>query len=144
MGDRSSCPSAWALESVRTRSTKRLEADTSRGRKANGKFTTWPEEEEITRPIREYLTALDQAAPEAAQSEDVDNDMPPGNAPATPKVTSLTDPAAAWTNKGQVKVGFAYSTNYLIDTRRAIILDVEATPATTALTYRGSTRARRV
>ena len=43
-------------------------------------------------------------------------------------MTSLTDPAAAWTNKGQ-KVGFAYGTNYLIDTRRAIIVDVEATPA---------------
>jgi hypothetical protein len=106
-----------------------IEADASRGRKVNGKLTTWPEEEEITRPIREYLTALDQAAAEAAQSEDADNDMPPGNLSATPKVTSLTDPAAAWTNKGQVKVGFAYSTNYLIDTRRAIILDVEATPA---------------
>jgi hypothetical protein len=36
---------------------------------------------------------------------------------------------AAWTNKGQVKVGFAYGTNYLIDLQRAIIVDVEATPA---------------
>jgi hypothetical protein len=53
----------------------------------------------------------------------------PGNPPEAPKVTSLTDPLAAWTNKGQVKVGFAYGTNYLIDTRRPIILDVEATPA---------------
>src|SRR5262249_51803344 len=106
-----------------------IEADASRGRKVNGKLTTWPEEEEITRPIREYLTALDQAVAETAQSEDAHSDMPPGNAAVTPKVTSLTDPAAAWTNKGQVKVGFAYSTNYLIDTRRAIILDVEATPA---------------
>jgi hypothetical protein len=70
------------LESVRTRSTKRLEADASPGRKANGNFTTWPEEEGIARPAREYLTALNQAAPEAAQSEDVHNDMPPGNAPA--------------------------------------------------------------
>ena len=49
--------------------------------------------------------------------------------PAAPKLTSLKDPAAAWTNKGQTKVGFAYDTNYLIDTRRAIIVDVEATPA---------------
>jgi hypothetical protein len=44
-------------------------------------------------------------------------------------VTSLTDPAAAWTNKGQTKVGSAHGTNHLIDTRRAIIVDVEATPA---------------
>jgi hypothetical protein len=49
--------------------------------------------------------------------------------PAPPKVTSLTDPTAAWTNKGQRKVGFAYGANYLIDLQRAIIVDVEATPA---------------
>src|SRR6201993_4388156 len=57
------------------------------------------------------------------------NDMPPGNPPTSPKVTSLTDPTAAWTNKGQMKVGFAYGTNYLIDLQQAIIVDVEATPA---------------
>lgn len=28
-----------------------------------------------------------------------------------------------------MKVGFAYGTNYLIDLQRAIIVDVEATPA---------------
>jgi hypothetical protein len=107
-----------------------IEADASRGRKVDGKLTTWPEAEKITRPVGEYLAALDQAAAaEAAESESVESDMPPGNPPAAPKVTSLTDPAAAWTNKGQVKVGFAYGTNYLIDTRRAVILDVEATPA---------------
>jgi hypothetical protein len=55
--------------------------------------------------------------------------MPPGNKPAEPKSTSLTDPAAAWTNKGQMKAVFAYGTNYLIDTTAAIIVDVEATPA---------------
>jgi len=107
-----------------------IEADASRGRKVDGKPTTWPEAEKITRPVREYLAALDQAAPvETPESESADSEMPPGSPPAAPKVTSLTDPAAAWTNKGQVKVGFAYGTNYLIDTQRAIILDVEATPA---------------
>ena len=61
--------------------------------------------------MREYSVALDQtAAAEAAKTEDADNDMPPGNPPAAPKVTSLTDPTAAWTNKGQMKVGFAYGT----------------------------------
>jgi Transposase DDE domain len=79
--------------------------------------------------VQEYLAALDKAAVEAAETKDVDNDLPPGAPPAPPKVTSLTDLAAAWTNKGQTKVGFAYGTNYLIDTRRAIIVDVEATPA---------------
>jgi transposase len=107
-----------------------IEADASRGRKVDGKLTTWPEAEKVTRPVREYLAALDQtAAAEATKTEDADNDMPPGNPPAAPKVTSLTDPTAAWTNKGQMKVGFAYGTNYLIDLQRAIIVDVEATPA---------------
>jgi hypothetical protein len=55
--------------------------------------------------------------------------MPPGNPPAPAKVTSLTDPTAAWTNKGQRKVGFAYGANYLIDLQQAIIVDAEATPA---------------
>jgi hypothetical protein len=33
------------------------------------------------------------------------------------------------TNKGQMKAGFAYRDNYLIDTKAAVIVDVEATPA---------------
>ena len=106
-----------------------IEADASAGRKVDGKPTAWPETEKLTRPVREYLAALDQAASGAAKTEDADNDMPPGNPPAPPKVTSLTDPTAAWTNKGQRKVGFAYGANYLIDLQQAIIVDVEATPA---------------
>lgn len=106
-----------------------IEADASAGRKVDGKLTAWPETEKLTRPVREYLAALDQAASAAAKTEDADNDMPPGNPPAPPKVTSLTDPTAAWTNKGQRKVGFAYGANYLIDLQQAIIVDVEATPA---------------
>jgi transposase len=107
-----------------------IEADAAAGRKVDGKLTTWPEAEKLARPVREYLAALDQAAAaEAAKTEDADHDMPPGNPPTPPKVTSLTDPSAAWTNKGQRKVGFAYGTNYLIDLQRAIIVDVEATPA---------------
>ena len=105
-------------------------ADASSGRKVDGKLTVWPETEKLTRPVREYLAALEQAAAaEAAKTEDADDDMPPGNPTAPPKVTSLTDPTAAWTNKGQRKVGFAYGANYLIDLQRAIIVDVEATPA---------------
>src|SRR5215467_6485643 len=51
-----------------------IEADASRGRKVDGKLTTWPEEEKLTRPVREYLAALDQAAAaEAAGTKDADN-----------------------------------------------------------------------
>jgi hypothetical protein len=56
-------------------------------------------------------------------------DEPSGNASSEPKVTSLTDPTAAWTSKGRMKVCFAYGINYLIDTDAAIIVDVAATPA---------------
>jgi hypothetical protein len=55
--------------------------------------------------------------------------MPAGNPPSEPQVTSLTDPAAAWTSKGRSKLSFAYGTNYLIDNKLAVIIDVEATPA---------------
>jgi hypothetical protein len=67
-------------------------------------------------------------AAETTGSDDGDS-TPRGNPPSDPKFTSLTDPAAAWTNKGQMKAVFAYGTNYLIDTKKAVIVDVEATPA---------------
>jgi len=37
----------------------------------------------MTRPVREYLAALDEAAVETAETEDVANDMPP--APRLPR-----------------------------------------------------------
>src|ERR1700684_3127286 len=39
-----------------------IEADASLRRKAEGKLTAWPEAEDVSRPVREYLDALDQAA----------------------------------------------------------------------------------
>jgi hypothetical protein len=63
--------------------------------------------------VREYLEALDAAEePEA----------PPKNVP-------LTDPAARWTAAPGGPAFFAYSTNYLIDVKAGVIVDVEATPA---------------
>jgi hypothetical protein len=62
------------------------------------------------------------AAAETAESHESDDDEPSGNPASEPKYTSLTDPAAAWTNKGQMKALFAYATNYLIDTDHAVIL----------------------
>ncbi len=80
--------------------------------------------------MREYLDALEQAAAAEAKSEAKrDDDMPPGNLASEPQVTSLTDPTAAWTSKGCSKLAFACGTNYLIDNKLAIIVDVEATPA---------------
>ena len=46
-----------------------------------------------------------------------------------PKFISPADPAARWTGAHGGQAFFAYSTNYLIDTDNAIIIDVEATTA---------------
>ena len=64
-----------------------------------------------TRAVREYLAALD------AQGE-------PGTVPAS---ISPTDPGARWTAVDGPAF-YAYSTNYLIDVKAGIIVDVEATP----------------
>ncbi len=66
----------------------------------------------ISRPVREYLAALDQAEVEKN----------------TPKNISLTDPAAQW-SAAWGPAFYAYSTNYLVDTAAGIVVDVEATPA---------------
>jgi transposase len=70
----------------------------------------WGNPEEATRPVREYLAALEET-----------------NDPGTPrKSISLTDPAASWTAAPGGPAFFAYSTNYLIDLKAGIIVDVEA------------------
>ena len=65
------------------------------------------------RAVREYLEALDEQP----------TDQP------LPKSLSTTDPNARWSAAHNRMASFAYSTNYLIDTEHAIILDVEATPS---------------
>jgi transposase len=69
----------------------------------------WGHLSDVTRPVREYLAALNAANP-----------------PAEPqKYVSLTDPAASWTTIQGPPV-FTYSTNYLVDVKAGIIVDVEA------------------
>jgi hypothetical protein len=68
------------------------------------------------RAIEEYLSVLDDAAFGAATE-------------VTPKFISPSDPAARWTGAHGGQAFFGYSTNYLIDTDNAIIVDVEATTA---------------
>jgi transposase len=71
---------------------------------------------EASRAVREYLATLGEAAWGAAT--DVE-----------PKFVSPADPAAQWTGAMRGSAFFAYATNYLIDPRHAVILDVEATRA---------------
>ena len=91
-----------------------IEADASRFARIEGGID-WSEAASVSRPVGEYLAALD-------------GDSPPINPERKPRALSPTDPAAAWTTRGRYKVMFGYSLNYLIDMAHAVIVDVEATP----------------
>ena len=112
-----------------------IEADASYAQRVEG--PTLPSERAdpacATRPVREYLAALDVAAARVAGAVDgMDEQEQPERLAAEPapaKSLSLTDPAAAWTSKGARKASFAYAVNYLVDLKRAIVVDVEASPA---------------
>jgi transposase len=91
-----------------------IKADASRQRGVPGsEEIDWHDPVLATRPVREYLSALDREAATGVM----------------PKSVSLTDPQARWTAAPGGPAFFAYSTNYLIDTECGVILDVEATPA---------------
>ena len=89
-----------------------VKADANRQRGVPGAEANWPDRQSISRPVREYLAALDQAEVEKN----------------TPKNISLTDPAAQWSAAGGPAF-YAYSANYLIDVAAGTVVDVEATPA---------------
>jgi transposase len=68
---------------------------------------------QASRAVREYLEAIDaDGRPETMR-----------------KNISITDPAAEWTCAPGGPAFFAYSTNYLVDVRFGVIVDVEATSA---------------
>jgi transposase len=69
-----------------------------------------------SRAVSEYLDAL---------HEDGSSIAPP----TPPKRVSQTDPLARWTSAPGGPAYYAYSTNYLVDTKAGVIVDVEATPA---------------
>jgi transposase len=73
----------------------------------------WPAPEQRSRAVRDYLAALDEAEPVGA----------------TPKYLSMTDPAARWTAAPGCPAFYAYSTNYLVDVKLGVIVDVEETAA---------------
>jgi hypothetical protein len=74
--------------------------------------------ETIARPVREYLDALDEAAPPSPDEPE----------PQDPKHVSEIDPQSAFSQKAGYD-RFAYAVNPLLDTETQLILDVEATPA---------------
>jgi transposase len=91
-----------------------VKADASRVRRVSGDEFPYGDldPERGTRAVREYLEALDEAGEMSAR-----------------KSISLTDPAASWTAAPGGPAFFAYSTNYLVDVKAGIVLDVEATAA---------------
>jgi transposase len=94
-----------------------VKADASRDSAVPG--ADWPQRRldatQATRAVREYLAGIDE---EASRRLEVDR-----------KSISLTDPAAEWTCAPGGPAFFGYSTNYLVDVRAGVIVDVEATSA---------------
>jgi len=88
-----------------------IEADANRQRSVAA--TDWKTPEAASRSVREYLAVLDENT--WGEATDVQ-----------PKFISESDPAAQWTAAKDGPAIFAYSDNYLIDLRSAVILDVEA------------------
>jgi transposase len=96
-----------------------IKADAHRARGFAGKEgIEWDRAGRKSRAVREYLEALDNDEQAVRAHE------------ATRKAISLTDPASSWTSALGGPAFYAYSTNYLIDVDSAIILDVQASPAT--------------
>ena len=87
-----------------------IKADVKQQRRvASDSDIDWGDPDQATRPIREYLAALEET-----------------NDPQPTKEISLTDPAASWTAAAGGFPFFAYSVNYLVDLQVGIIVDVDA------------------
>jgi transposase len=92
-------------------------ADANKQRSIPGK--EWDKKRDAqtaSRPVKEYLATLDDAAFGAASD-------------VTPKFVSPSDPAAQWTGAMRGPAFFAYADNYLIDVKFGVIVDVEASRA---------------
>ena len=82
-----------------------IKADAHRQRRVPGKEAIdWGDPTQATRPVREYLSALEET------------NTPHQHAP---KAISLTDPLSSWISRGGM-ASFGYSTNYLIDLEAGI------------------------
>ncbi|MBV9913293.1 MAG: IS1182 family transposase [Sinobacteraceae bacterium] len=88
-----------------------IKADANRQRSVPG--SEWQAPASANHAVREYLAVLDDAAFGAAT-------------PVVPKFVSPADPAARWTGANGGLAFFAYCTNYLIDLKSAVIVDVTA------------------
>ena len=75
-----------------------------------GEAVDWSDPKIASRPVTEYLDAIDQDG-------------------APRKKISLTDPTARWTAAIGGQARFTWATNYLLDVETSVIVDVEPTQA---------------
>jgi transposase len=92
-------------------------ANASEDRAAPADAEPPPDGKDATRPVRDHLADLDEAAPDL-----------PGTVRRAPTATSLTDPSSAVSTRHGRRV-FACGPNAVIDTASGVVLDVEAAPA---------------
>jgi transposase len=98
-------------------------ADVDRTKRLPGNAPiAWPEPENASRAVREYLTALDRESPQASVRAD-------GRKRHPRMAISLTDPQAAWTAFRRIRSIFAYHANYLLDHKAGIIIDADGNRA---------------
>src|SRR5246500_5262386 len=89
----------------------------------------WPQAEDASCAVREYLAALDAADNDEKIGGDDNGSNRGGKRRKPPKEVSLTDPQAAWVARKNTDPFFAYDANYLIDNKAGIIVDAEGTRA---------------
>lgn len=98
-----------------------IKADVNPLRRAPGdEPIEWPERDQASRAVAEYLNILDRELGEGTKT---------GRRIKPPKAISLTDPQAAWVAKRKTRPIFAYDANYLIDNKLGVIVDAEGTRA---------------
>jgi transposase len=106
-----------------------IKADVDKKKRVPGdRAVSWPNAEEASHAVREYLAALD-ATRSDEESGDGGGSSTRGNRRKPPKEVSLTDPQSTWVARPGIDPFFAYDANYLIDNKAGIIIDAEGTRA---------------
>jgi transposase len=108
-----------------------IKADVNKRKRVPGdQPIAWPQAEEASHAVREYLAALDAARSDEDSEGGEDGSSDGGSTRRKPpKRVSLTDPQSTWVARPGVDPFFAYDANYLIDNKAGIIVDAEGTRA---------------
>jgi transposase len=112
-----------------------IKADVDKKKRVPGdQPIAWPQAEEASHAVREYLTALDAARDNKENDDGYGGGSSGGGRRSKPaKEVSLTDPQAIWVVRPGVDPFFAYDANYLIDNKVGIIIDAEGSRANRAV-----------